>query len=778
MLNGLKVAEGESDKQLRPMDRTDWMAFAGAENFDDGSEPMIAYVDVTQWPSEHRKDTPGSQEPVDGVVVLADKNGVAVSGTNAAFVLFGPEKEQAIEIGNKIVQSAPVNWKDLVRQGFEPINFPNDNELQREAAEEEPGRIPQNASVKKAARPDNFDYKTELTTPDGYEIQSYNPFADPKNPRRFSVWPPEGNAVGDYSSLEEANLAIEQWKQFGDPELLKRDGGARFKVRKASATKTAGNFKGAWTNEPQPGPEELQPVNDTIAFLKSDPSQWYAIRWHGYAGDEGTYDMVGLPAEPQSVNDIAAVLDETPTQIARASEDGYYSYSSKDQLLAFSNLSLTKPTETYGARNEEEYFHYIQELPDFDDVYAAAMKEDEGAPEEGHEASYLECPDCGQRIDTWDAEQGSYNPAKLDEHRVKEHQKKGSVKTAGPMDVESPESSFVDTDHKMRPFERTDWYGWAGAESFEGGQGQPDIPPYIAYAKVVNWPEIDEYNFENENPIDEVAVIVDANGVSINGSNGAYQIDMGSKETNLSEANQMLLHQPIDVNQLKDQGWEEINIFPMEEQQKRRQENMMRDQQKKNTEIQQADPTKQRELESGRKPMEASAKKKKADEEKENWRDEDFPSNKPPLNDMRKAVQILTRVAKTPEQREALDYLKRAVLALNDRIYKEMGVPPVDPLMASVKTADSMSEGVDPNLVNDINEQTRQDEERMYRELEQEGQEDRELHEQREGWPDSDEETTESTISHIVNVLQDSSMSQEARIARAHSELKDWLLTH
>jgi len=176
--------------------------------------------------------------------------------------------------------------------------------------------------------------------------------------------------------------------------------------------------------------------------------------------------------------------------------------------------------------------------------------------------------------------------------------------------------------------------------------------------------------------------------------------------------------------------------------------------------------------------MEASAKKKKADEEKENWRDEDFPSNKPPLNDMRKAVQILTRVAKTPEQREALDYLKRAVLALNDRIYKEMGVPPVDPLMASVKTADSMSEGVDPNLVNDINEQTRQDEERMYRELEQEGQEDRELHEQREGWPDSDEETTESTISHIVNVLQDSSMSQEARIARAHSELKDWLLTH
>jgi len=177
------------------------------------------------------------------------------------------------------------------------------------------------------------------------------------------------------------------------------------------------------------------------------------------------------------------------------------------------------------------------------------------------------------------------------------------------MDVESPESSFVDADQKMHPFEKIDWNGWAGAESFDD-----ETPPYIAYAKAVNWPEIDEYNFEDENPIEDVAVIVDKNRVSINGANGAFQIDMGSKETNLSQANQMLLHQPIDAGKLVDDGWEEINIFPMEEQRKRREENRGREQQRKNKkpDVQETDPAEQRELESGRKPMNASAISKQA----------------------------------------------------------------------------------------------------------------------------------------------------------------------
>jgi hypothetical protein len=96
---------------------------------------------------------------------------------------------------------------------------------------ENQGKIPtHNASDEKVAAGSDFARKQELMTPDGYEIESYNPYADPAQARRFTVWPPAGNAVGDYSSLEEANSAIEQWKQSGDPELLKRDGGAQFKV--------------------------------------------------------------------------------------------------------------------------------------------------------------------------------------------------------------------------------------------------------------------------------------------------------------------------------------------------------------------------------------------------------------------------------------------------------------------------------------------------------------------------------------------------------------------
>jgi hypothetical protein len=302
----------------------------------------------------------------------------------------------------------------------------------------------------------------------------------------------------------------------------------------------------------------------------------------------------------------------------------------------------------------------------------------------------------------------------------------------------------------MRPFDRTDWYGWAGAESF----GEND-PPYIAYAKVVNWPEIDEYNFENENPIDEVAVIVDKNGASINGSNGAYQIDMGSKETNLSEANQMLLHQPIDVNQLKEQGWEETNIFPLEEQRKRRQENMLRDQQRKN----QPDPAKQRELESGRKPMEASAKKAAMS-----------GSTTIPTELLDQILNFLGNASAPSSdydqefQQERESITKRLELVKSGQDYRT--------LEASAKTAGPMDEGVDPNLISDINEQTRQDEDQMYRELEQEGQEDRELH---EGWPDSDVETTESMISHAANVLQDSSMEQEARLQRVWDEIGAFL---
>lgn len=79
--------------------------------------------------------------------------------------------------------------------------------------------------------PTNFDYKTEHKTDDGYEIQSGNHYGDPAKGRFFTVWPPEGNAVGTYGSVEDAHEAIKQWRQHGDPKLLQRDGGANFKIK-------------------------------------------------------------------------------------------------------------------------------------------------------------------------------------------------------------------------------------------------------------------------------------------------------------------------------------------------------------------------------------------------------------------------------------------------------------------------------------------------------------------------------------------------------------------
>jgi len=433
-LNGLKTADAQNDTQLRPFSKNDWYGFAGAEKFADGSEPLIAWVDFTQWPDESFQGHESG--PIDGGAVIVDGNQISVSGNNAAFVKdTSGDKEADIALGNKIVAGAPINYHDLVRMGFEPINFGNDEELRNDTGEE--GRVPMNASAKVAGpfdltnspsdyskgapsnqgpdddepapdeettesiishlnavlqdgsmtqedrllrayaelgqflenremisghvaskiadsrelfdkfvsrKPSTWDqtkkvdwnsfhddqkaaieglpiveipsgvepmdsdidkffpqdkgdegrgveyrvetpdgrvfyvntegysyaryvfeilnysdfpepaastegrvpmnasqktagdyaYKTELTTPDGYEIQSYVPYGDPGQARRFTVWPPKGNAVGDYTSMEEATAAIEQWKQVGDPELLKRDGGARFQLGEAN----------------------------------------------------------------------------------------------------------------------------------------------------------------------------------------------------------------------------------------------------------------------------------------------------------------------------------------------------------------------------------------------------------------------------------------------------------------------------------------------------------------------------------------------------------------
>jgi hypothetical protein len=355
-LNGLKIAEsldvenpGAAFADLRPFEKHDWYGWAGAQNFPDGSEPLIGEVQVTNWPEE---DFEGGRS-MPAATIIVDAQGISINGMNGAYAdwrsgIGGGSKEELIAKAKQLMATQPIDVNKLKAEGWEDINLPSEPYEQPQVTEEEGKDV----------------------YPAGYPNAGRKPM----------------------------NASV----------------------------KVAGDFQGAWTNEPEPGPQELGPVNDTIAFLKSDPNEWYAIKFNGYAGDEGTYEIHGLAGEPGYVADLAASFGLEPFDLANQSEDGYFAYATKAQRLAFSELSLTNPTETYGARNDEEYFHSPSELADYEDILQSgeeAEEQEAGAP------AYLECPDCGKRVDTWDGHQ--YNATgKLEEHREKEH--KASAKTAVP----------------------------------------------------------------------------------------------------------------------------------------------------------------------------------------------------------------------------------------------------------------------------------------------------------------------------------------------------------
>ena len=126
-----------------------------------------------------------------------------------------------------------------------------------------------------------------------------------------------------------------------------------------------------------------------------------------------------------------------------------------------------------------------------------------------------------------------------------------SSKVAGPLDINNPEGSFGGT--KLRPFEKTDWYGWAGAEPFHQGPGGE---PLIAEVKVSGWPEEgDEEWAQYDNT---ATLIVDKNGVSLNGANGAMQYNTDHDDA-IKIANGLISNQPVDINSLAG-SWESINM--------------------------------------------------------------------------------------------------------------------------------------------------------------------------------------------------------------------------
>lgn len=233
------------------------------------------------------------------------------------------------------------------RYAFQIVNYPEDETTPTSTE----GRVPMNASEKTAGS--DYARKQELMTPDGYEIESYNPYADATQARRFTVWPPEGNAVGDYSSLEEATTAIDQWKQFGKPEWLLRDGGARFQVK--SSEKTADRMN----------------VENPEQALRDNPDKYVvhvALQaLEGLAGGKVNYTNI-KPAEAV----LAKILKAGGVQYSEFTQLGYddISFEVKDQAAAikatdYLNNKLPKSTHAqgygYGTAEPAQAWAYIQD---------------------------------------------------------------------------------------------------------------------------------------------------------------------------------------------------------------------------------------------------------------------------------------------------------------------------------------------------------------------------------------------------------------------------------
>jgi len=101
--------------KLRPFSKSDWMGFAGAEEFEDGSEPLIGEIRVAD-------DWPENLESMDGgVVVVVDANGIEVVGEAGWYgykVADDASKEDLLHIVNQLKE--PLTTDQLEDLGFIP----------------------------------------------------------------------------------------------------------------------------------------------------------------------------------------------------------------------------------------------------------------------------------------------------------------------------------------------------------------------------------------------------------------------------------------------------------------------------------------------------------------------------------------------------------------------------------------------------------------------------------------------------------------------------------
>jgi hypothetical protein len=130
--DNLKKAEVDADVsaeapqgKLKPFTKEDWYGLAGAERFDDGSEPLIATFKVTNWPN---------LDPAAGgeVTMTVDKEGIQILDWGDGFFFRDmPSKEESIKLAESILAHEPVDAHDLLQRGFTP-QFSDDVQAQFE----------------------------------------------------------------------------------------------------------------------------------------------------------------------------------------------------------------------------------------------------------------------------------------------------------------------------------------------------------------------------------------------------------------------------------------------------------------------------------------------------------------------------------------------------------------------------------------------------------------------------------------------------------------------
>jgi len=104
----------------------------------------------------------------------------------------------------------------------------------------------------------------------------------------------------------------------------------------------------------------------------------------------------------------------------------------------------------------------------------------------------------------------------------------------------------------VRRFTPSDWYGWAGAESWTNNQ-----PPFISYGElyVAEWPERIGPTFSGK-----ITVIADAEGIHLHGDNG-YAVLSLKATPELAKIFASSLPNPTNVTQLRKMGFTFSN-FP------------------------------------------------------------------------------------------------------------------------------------------------------------------------------------------------------------------------